>query len=238
MAFKNGIKPGSGLDDGLAKSKRKGLKATDRPKPQVAKVTLPVDVPKIRPGERMKDFSTRVDATLPLHGLAKKNRGEKDADGIRRTKNKTQRRQQNMQKEWREIDARWKEKVADAKEEADEKYQEIWRPVESVSKKKKRKSGKGDEIDGEEGDVWAAVGSKQQKSSSNALVGLHDVVQDIPRFTVAPREKMRIKNGAMVDTHNIPQASGSLKRREELSDSRRKIIEGYRDLMTKRAQTT
>lgn len=237
MAFKNGIKPGSGLDDGSAKPKRKGLKPTEQAKSEVLEVDSPVNNPKIRPGERMNDFSARVDATLPILGMAKKNRGEKDADGIRRAKSKTQRRQQNMQKEWREIDARWKEKVAEAKEEAEEEYEEIWRLVEGASRKKKRKQGKGDEMDGEEGDPWAAVGSKQQKSS-NRLVGLHDVVQDIPKLTVAPREKMRIKNGAMVDTHDIPQTSGSLKRREELSDSRRKIIEGYRDLMTKKALST
>ena len=237
MAYQAGIKPKSGLDNGSRKSSKKDSKPS---KPTDSdRLLAPAVLPQLRPGERMNDFSARVDAALPVIGLAKKTPAVRNEDGTRKARNKAQRRQQNMQKEWREIDARWKEKVAEAKEEAEEEYDGIWRSFDDgTSKKKKKKKGRnrGKVAVDDEGDPWAAVGKAQQISTR--LIGLHDVVQDVPKLTVVPKRKMRIRNGAAVDVDNVPQMSGSLKRREELGDSRRATIQAYRDLTAKRTGLT
>ena len=229
MAYQAGIKPKSGLDNGSRKPSKKDSKIS---KPTDSdRLPVPTALPQLRPGERMNDFSARVDAALPVIGLARKTPTVRNKDGVRQARNKPQRRQQNMQKEWREIDARWKEKVAEAKEEAEEEYDEIWRSFDDgASRKKRRNRGKA-AVDNE-GDPWAAVGKARQTSTK--LVGLHDVVQDVPKLTVVPKRKMRITDGATVDVDNVPQLSGSLKRREELGDSRRATIQAYRDMTRKR----
>jgi hypothetical protein len=45
---------------------------------------------------------------------------------------------------------------------------------------------------------------------------------------VIPREKFKVKNGARADVADVPNAAGSLARREELGAERKNIIEAYR----------
>jgi hypothetical protein len=51
-----------------------------------------------------------------------------------------------------------------------------------------------------------------------------------------PREVFKIRGGARVDVANVPNAVGSLRRREELATERKNIVEEYRRLMAERRQ--
>ena len=95
---------------------------------------------------------------------------------------------------------------------------------------KKSKKGKRKGNNGENEDPWAAVGAKrldavQVKEDDGGLVGLHDVVLAPPKFSKAPKEKF---NGPGKDGKG---GMVGLKRQGELSDARRRVVEGYRALM-------
>jgi hypothetical protein len=49
-----------------------------------------------------------------------------------------------------------------------------------------------------------------------------------PSFLSIPREKFKVRRGGVDD---VPNASGSLRRREELGEVRRSVVEGYRAMM-------
>ena len=89
----------------------------------------------------------------------------------------------------------------------------------STPKKGKKKDYKDD-------DPWAELHAKRDKPK-----GLHDVAEAPPSFKSLPREKFKIRNGAKADVVDVPNAAGSLKRREELSETRRDVIARYREMM-------
>jgi hypothetical protein len=66
-------------------------------------------------------------------------------------------------------------------------------------------------------------------------VGLNDVVQAPPTFTKVPKDKFKVR-GARVEVEDVPKASGSLRRREELGSVRRSVVEGYRAMMKERTK--
>ena len=258
-----GIKPRSGLDEGHAqkgkKRKRVGQEGENRTNgtTTVADVsgsqytgsaddttTLPtvkahahealtIQHLKINPGERLSDFSARVDLALPVGGLVKKGR----VAGVR---SKLERRMQRMQNEWREMDKKRKERDQEARdelemedEEGTEKRSAIMPLTKNGRKNNRRKTRQGSETDDE--DPWAKVGqSRVSDVGRGGLVGLHDVVQAPPNFTSVPQKKFRVLEGAKVDVLNVPGNVGSLRRREELGVSRRSVVDGYRQMMKER----
>lgn len=180
---------------------------------------------KIQPGERLADFAARVNQTLPMAGLARKGA----STGERVTK--TEKRMKKMYAEWRSADAKRKEKLEELQEqqeeEDDEKSTELGGQsvrFEFVGKKGKRQRMVG-EVDDDE-DPWAVLKTRREQPK-----GLHDVVQEPPTMKVIPKEKFKVRNGAKVEVANVPGASGSLARREELGEARREVIERYRAMM-------
>lgn len=260
MAFQSGKRLPNGLDDGVkiskAEKKRKRKLAEDAEDAaagggdnhnQDAKTTKIAEgkglLPTIRVGERMSEFSARVDAALPLSGLINKTgKGGKDPLGLKVARTKTEKKMHRMYAEWREQDKKIKEKREEAlelaEEEAmdeDENGQVKWKAdIEdtagaAVGKKKgkgkKRKKMLGEMDDGDD-DPWAQV----KKNRAEAKVGLHDVVQAPPTFANIPKMKFRDR-GDRAGVDNIPNASGSLRRREELSEVRKSVVESYRAMM-------
>ena len=240
MAFRQGIKPPSGLDDGIIKSKKQKrvLQASEDTAPPENN-SLGSKIPKIQPGERMADFAARVDVALPVSGfIGRGTRGIKGLPGVKGPQTKMERRMQRMQKEWREVEAKRKERSEEALEdiESGEEDAELDTMISTSKsgKKSKRRKENGDD------DPWAALAQARGKTSSTlgSLVGLHDVVQAPPQFLKAPTEKFRIQNGAKVDVSEIPSAAGSLRHREELGQTRRSVVEGYRQMMKERKSAT
>lgn len=216
------------------------------------------EVPTIRPGERMSDFAARVDAALPVSGLINKTaKGGKDPLGLKVGRTKTEKRMHRMYDEWRAQEAKIQERREEERElreeeeeEEDEKFGRgsggvKWK-IDGVAAAEKAaaagKAGKGKrkkligEI-GDDDDPWAAL----KKARDEKKAGLHDVVLAPPTFTKVPREKFKIR-GAGVDVGDVPKAAGSLRRREELGEVRRGVVEGYRAMMKanreKMAQST
>jgi hypothetical protein len=258
MAFAQGTKPKrSGLDDGLVKTKKQKQQEKQQQQQQntkddteqdnggkseiqqkAAKVEL-----RIQPGESMSEFKARVDQALPLSGLS---RSGKKIDGVSDHRvTKHERRLKRLQKGWREEEARIRDKEQEARELAEEDEDEqaaMWEdktadlPTTTNGKKKKAKKNKrkllAGEVDNNSEDEWEAL-----KKSREQRKGLHDVVSAPPEFTKTPREIFKVKNGAGARVGNVPNAAGSLRKREELGEERKTIIDTYRELMAQKKKT-
>lgn len=265
MAFTQGKKLPKGLDDGVKETKtamkkrRKAEKDAEAEQaegdgaakqkavaPVKEKVAPETETPTIRPGEKMSEFSARVDAALPVSGLINKSvRGAngKDPLGLKVGRTKTERKMHRMYDEWRLEEAKIQDRRLEAQElaeeeESDEDGQVGWKrdmPVQESGKGKKKKGKKGrrkvaGEIDDGEADPWAAIARER-----GGKVGLNDIVQAPPVFTKIPKEKFKISKGVKVEVSDVPNASGSLRRREELGEVRKSVVEGYRAMMKERA---
>lgn len=252
MAFSQGKRLPKSLDDGvkITKKEKKAANAAktatnsdDANTAVVQKVVSKPEMPTIRPGEKMSDFSARVDAALPISGLINKTgKNGKDPLGLKVGRTKTEKRMHRMYDEWREQDKKIKDARQDALEQAEADDDDDmeggvkWKvdmeaEEQSAGSKKKKGKGKkkkvlGEVDDGENDDPWAAV----KKARNEAPNRLHDVVLAPPTFTKAPREKFKVR-GAGVDVADVPKAAGSLRRREELGEVRRSVVEGYRKMM-------
>ena len=240
MAMQAGAKLPKGLDDGIRLSKKQKQQAA-KAKEDKTKVETPVqvsDVPTIRIGEKMSEFSARVDQALPLSGLINKTaKNGKDPLGLKVGRTKTERRMHRMYDEWREQDKKIKEKREEAAELAeeeamDEDGQMKWKvdiEAESGASKKKGKGKKKKKVLGElddgDDDPWAQV----KKNRAEAKIGLHDVAQAPPTFTKVPSEKFKERRKFVVG--DVPKSSGSLRRREELVGVRQDVVESYRAMM-------
>lgn len=232
MAFQAGKKLPKGLDDGVRLTKKQKQKAAAAPasSKKVEKVEEEKSqMPTIKPGERMAEFSARVDAALPVSGLINKTaKGGKDPLGLKVGRTKKEKKMHRMYAEWREQDARIKSKREDALEDREmealeerEDGQVVWADSSSSSKKK----GKGKrkvvgEVGDKEEDPWARI---QRERGGKVVFG--DVVQAPPTFSVKVKEKLQR------GVKEVPKASGSLRRREELGEVRRGVVEGYREMM-------
>lgn len=251
MSFsKGGMKKRSALDDGTVKTKKQrkqqvaedagSKKLSEEAGEEPAAATKPVL--KIQPGESMAEFRARVDQALPLSGVAKS--GKKIAGISDHRVTKHERRLKRLQKGWREEEERIREKEMEERELAEEEQDEIdamWEdktsdlPGTSNGKKRKNKKAKrkrvvGEVSDGE--DEWEAL-QRQKKERK----GLHDVVHAPPTFDKVPREIFKVKNGAGAKVGNVPNSAGSLRKREELGEERKTIIDTYRELMAAKRKT-
>ncbi|KAH8763874.1 hypothetical protein BGZ57DRAFT_903043 [Hyaloscypha finlandica] len=258
MAFQQGKKLPKGLDDGVKESKaakKRRLAAENQSRELAEDVRVEVGeraeekekvvIPTIRPGEKMSAFSARVDAALPISGLINKGaKGGKDPLGLKVGRTKTEKRMHRMYDEWRAEEKRIQERKMDALEEAEEEAmdqdgQVKWKvdieAVKDKAGKKKKRMGKKKKVLGEvedgEDDPWARV----KRDRGEGKVGLNDVVQAPPTFTKVPKEKFKVR-GARVEVEDVPRASGSLRRREELGSVRRSVVEGYRAMMKERTK--
>jgi hypothetical protein len=212
----------SGLDDGEDR-KAKKAKTTKSAKDVAKEAEKAAAMPKIQPGERMSDYNARVDQAIKVSGLIQKG---KAVEGIKERRTKKEKQMHKLYKSWREEE----EKIQEQKEEAREKQEEI--DEENAAKygeevafqggKRSRAIGESNE---KEEDIWAEL-----KAKRGGKTKLNDVVQAPPEL-VKVREKFKPIRGAKVDVSNVPVASGSLKKREELGDARREVIERYRAMM-------
>ncbi|KAI1405908.1 hypothetical protein F4819DRAFT_319681 [Hypoxylon fuscum] len=242
MAFAGGKKPRSGLDNGdePAGKKNKKTKATPTSNPIAqGKETSQAQIPTIRPGERMSEFSARVDAALPVGGLINKSaRNGKDPLGAKAWRTKKEMKMHKMYEEWREEERKLKEKreeelELDAEKELEEEEMGVTWKLDAQNSGKKKKKGKRTKYLGEaaeaEEDPWEAL----KKKRGETRAGLHDVVQAPPEFTVKPQKTMTVR-GAAVQIDGIPKAAGSLRRREELQTVRDDIVASYRKMMSQK----
>jgi len=243
MAFANGKPLRSGLDNGEGPDK-KGKKSKSKNKGQFEEATTKASDSKpdlaIRPGERMWEFSQRVDAALPLSGLTSKTaKNGKDPLGLKVWRTKKEMKMHKLYDEWREEDRKIKDKREEELELEEEKAMEddalgvTWKlNMEEASGKKKKRGKKGKyigEADEKEDDPWEEI----KKKRGEAKVGINDVAQAPPELVKLPKKKLLV-SGAAVEVSDIPKAAGSLRQREELQGIRDEVVASYRKMMNER----
>lgn len=244
MMFQQGKKLPKGLDDGIkpTKKQKKAENAAKEGKTAPA-VNEKAVMPTIKPGEKLSDFSARVDAALPIAGLINKSgKNGKDPLGLKVGRTKTEKRMHRMYAEWRVEEEKIQDKRQEAREIAEEealdengKVKVSWQMDDDEATSSKKKKGKGKkkkkaigEIDDGDDDPWAVLRAKR----GEAALKVSDVYQAPPTFTKIPKEKFKVR-GARVDVEDVPRAAGSLRRREELGEVRKSVVEAYREMMQK-----
>ncbi|KAM0276345.1 hypothetical protein ACHAQH_006838 [Verticillium albo-atrum] len=202
MAFAQGKKTRSGLDNGETTSKRRSASTAAAP----AEVVAP-EMPTIRPGEKMAEFASRVDTALPLSGLVNKTpRDGKDPGGVKVRRTKKERKMHKLYDQWREEDKKIKEQRLEALEEAAERQMDEdlengnhthW-PINlggtstSTAKKgKKNKKGRKTKA-AEDEDPWDAF----QKAHKQNKIGLHDVVLAPPVLNKSTQKMLTPRVGS------------------------------------------
>ena len=196
-----GKKIGGGLDNGGTQSTSKKNKAKSQSKPKQATTAATQTVPepsttitatntppappepepktlKILPGESLRDFSLRVDQSLPLSSLPKHNPNPNTLPSDLQaalTKQKAasltkhNKRLARMQADWRKTEAKLKAREEDEIEENIEKIEEeriLWEGVKVVGKKGKKKQVVDD-------DPWKELERKRRaEEGRNRVKGL------------------------------------------------------------------
>lgn len=180
MAFTQGQKTRSGLDDGVDRSKEPKTAEAAKPEEEA-------DVPSIRPGESLSDFAARVDASIPVAGLINKTgKGGKDPAGLKAYRTRKEKKMHKLYDQWRAEEKKIQEQKEEELELAAERELENgtlwsgaggpkdWDPVSKGEGKKKRKrGGKGQ---AKEEDPWEELRRKR----GEAKVRLRDVAQAPP----------------------------------------------------------
>ena len=236
LAFRDGNKLPSGLDDGYIHKKSKIRASNQSIEPNLATSSSTASLQRL-PHESMSAFSQRVNAALPISGLSK-SRPSSDklpsikglrSDGTKQTR--MEKKMQKMQQAWREAKKRREEALQDEDEDSDDKSLGSSRAQNIVkvgatqakrTKSSRKRRRRADESDNE--DPWAELNARKRASVhavsstdiSKGLVGLHDVVVAPPKLC-APR-------AVFGDMKDIPKGTGSLRRREELSKARAAVL--------------
>lgn len=175
---------------------------------------------------------------MPLSNMSRSTKpSATDVPKIRETRvTKHEKHLLRLQSQWRKEELEILEKEAAEREEREEEMEEqlrLWKEWEAEGgKRKAKKKGVQKQQQAKvEADPWA----KLKKERMNKQISPLDVVQAPPQLT-KPREVFKVRGGAKVDVANVPAAGGatSLRRREELANERRNIVEEYRRLMAEK----
>ena len=123
---------------------------------------------KIKPGERLADFSLRVDQSLPLSNVPK--HGTKDKTlGLKQKLTRHDRNLQRMQTEWRNAEGKIKARKEEEAEGMEDKREEdglLWMDVESANANRKgKKNRKAGDLD--DADPWKALEKKRKEAGGS-----------------------------------------------------------------------
>ncbi|EAW14464.1 uncharacterized protein ACLA_075020 [Aspergillus clavatus NRRL 1] len=241
---------------GAARKKNTGTGAMSAPAPTPAAAPAPTPSaeqakptpkPKILPGEKLSDFAARVDREMPISGMKRSGKpGAADMPKLREERRtKHEKHLRRLQEGWRKDEVKILEREAAEREEREAEMEdqlELWKQWETEAgrgkakkkgaaarrQKKKGKNDDGVDVD-DDPDPWAKLKKRDSANKANPL----EVVQAPPQLT-KPKEVFKVRGGAKVDVANVPNAVGSLRRREELAGERRTIVEEYRRLMAEK----
>ena len=216
MAFKQGQNTGAGLDDGK------------KYKPAKSEHKTPEEAPQIRPGEDLRAFSARVDASLPLAGISSKSQVKdgKDVLGLKVPRTRKERKMHKLYDQWRAEEQKIQDQREEEKELAEEKELDddaagtmsASMLNEINSSKKNGKKGRA-----REEDPWAQL----KRDRGEVRNSLNDVAQAPPELHKQQTRLLKVA-GAGVNVGSAPKAAGSLRRREELEEARQDVVEAYR----------
>lgn len=246
----------SGLETGESSKKRKRAEKEKADSKKSAKTEAPKantaaekSSLKILPGERLGEFSARVDREMPMSQMTKTSKSGEAKDNEQRKRTKHEKHLRRLQSGWREEEAKIKEREEEQREEREAEMEvelQQWKDWDieaggkakkralAAKKNKKRSKGEDDgDVDSgdDDPDPWAKLKKRDQERKKNPFEVAH-----APPTLIKPREIFKVRGGAKVDVANVPAAVGSLRRREELAGERRNIVEEYRKLMAEKRQ--
>ncbi|EPS44764.1 hypothetical protein H072_1275 [Dactylellina haptotyla CBS 200.50] len=193
----------------------------------------PTDKPlSLLPGEKLSDFSRRVDAAIPISfkGLQ---RGE---DNPKNKKKKKKATADGEQPEEEEIT----EDMYDFDDNGDPLPNHLKPHDHRKSARSSTKAAPtvGSNKKGQKERSPSPFSVLRQKRG-NVQSSINDVVQAPPTSLVVPKEKLRDKTkgggGGVIHSLEVPKSSGSLARREMLDVERKNVLERYRALMAARS---
>lgn len=248
MQYQETGKLPSGLDDGQTTSNNS--KKRKRGETEGEKDSSAAAIPKILPGEKLSDFAARVDQALPLSGIKKSRKPAPlpDLPKLREERlTKHEKRLRRLQQQWREEEARIREREEEERDEKEAEHEEeleLWKQWEreagkgkkkkKTGKSKKRRKGNDPDTadDDSDDDPWAKLNAQRAAKPANPF----EVAQAPPQLSTKPKEVLKVRRGAGVDVANVPAAAGSLRRREELAEERKSVVEQYRRLMAEKRQ--
>ncbi|KAL2438371.1 hypothetical protein ABEF95_008019 [Exophiala dermatitidis] len=211
MAFQQGkkIRPSAGLDDGTPKSKKKDKKTskTDQTEEVTTATTTNTTTNsnnnlKILPGEKLSEFSARVDQSLPLTSIPKPSTGRlTKIPGLENLKaaqlTKHNKRLARLQSEWRATEEKLRLKREEEAEELADKLEEdelVWlgagidKNAGVAGKKGKKKKGKKADADADDVDPWKVL---ERKRAEEGTLGRPATLQDV---VLAPPVLKPVKN--------------------------------------------
>lgn len=232
-AFKRlmtGRKPLRGLDDGPPPKKQRPNSTPALPTPIANSPDPSPPTLKIKPSESLSSFSARVNAALPIINFSRSNRAQ-DPVGIKRRQTKTEKRIQRMQQEWREAAQRRKEREEAALDEAELESSDEATPQRKPKRKHSHSRLNNNNGNDNDENPWSIIALKRasQVNKPTGLVGLHDVVLAPPKL-LTPKQTLRDSS-----TRAKPFVGG-LRRQEELGEARKRVVEGYRQMMKERGR--
>lgn len=222
MQVAKGGKVRSGLDDGINKTTQLAAKPV-------------LETPQIRPGEDLRTFASRVDASLPISGLTSKTvvKDGKDVIGLKVRQTRREKKMHKLYDQWRAEEAKIQERreeevdLATEKELDDEIAGVSWKSVmgqDGASRRSGRKKGKAHR-DSLDDDPWLQLKTKRGQASA----GLHDVAQEPPELHKKQTRLLSVRNAA-VDVGSAPKSAGSLRQREEVEKTRKQVVDAYRQI--------
>ena len=226
MAFAQGKRLPSGLDGGPA---AKGNNAAD-PDDDAAPA-----VPTIQPGEKLSDFSARVNAALPISGLK---RGGKDPLGIKAHRTRKEKKMHKLYDQWRAEERKIQERKEDELELEAEKElnnengggSSRFSFLDDAAEPRRKGKKKGRSKVADDDDPWQEL----KRRRAEAKIGLHDVALAPPELHKGDSAKRLSVQGAAVNVGTIPKSAGSLRKREQLNEVRDGVVEAYRNFRTQR----
>ncbi|KAF3128929.1 hypothetical protein TWF703_009124 [Orbilia oligospora] len=178
------------------------------------------------PGEKLSDFSRRVDAAIPV-----------SFKGLQRGEDNPKNRKLKKKKAAEEAEAAAGEEITEDSYDFDDNGDPLPNHLKPHNhnphtKQQVNKTTKGKRKD-RSPSPFAVLREKRGAVQSS----INDVVQAPPSLTV-PKEKLRDKTKGGVrgiQGLEVPKASGSLARREMLQEERKGVVERYRALMAARS---
>lgn len=221
MAASQGKKMRPGLDDGVDKT-------------AIADSTVdgnPLQSLQIRPGEDLRSFSVRVDATLPISGLAKKTKIKdgKDEQGFKVHRTLKERKMHKLYDQWRLEERKIQERKEEELEKAAEKELEnesggsmSFASLEDPDRGRGDRRSRGRRAYREE-DPWLAL----KRRRSEAKPGLHDVAQAPPDL-LGKRAILGSSSAQDTTTHPDSSTKPAARGREGLQRARQEVVEAYR----------
>ncbi|KAK6527986.1 hypothetical protein TWF281_009245 [Arthrobotrys megalospora] len=242
MAYAASGKRPNGLDDPKTKStstsskKRKRSDLNDSTSAPTAPITTPTTIDPeptepskpltLLPGEKLSDFSRRVDAAIPI-----------SFKGLQRGEDNPKNRKKKKKPTDEEKEKAAEEEITEDTYDFDDNGDLLPNHLKPHNHNPHTKQQINKTTKGKRKERSPSPFSVLREKRGAVQSSINDVVQAPPSLVV-PKEKLRDKTKGGVrgiQGLEVPKASGSLARREMLEEERKGVVERYRALMAARS---